>query len=207
MTRSSLPRPMDNESAVASPLPFPAPGSAGVLLWGPGQAFLLPLYGGRCLRFMRVVLASIHPPRTPPLRVEVGLSEVEAARSGSSAGGPGLGEGALHLGDNSLAIQLFQKGAIFSYLSIRLFIANRVTGVEGWGGRPALTEALGAQPQPWGAQGSASGPEVDLLLEFPGPSPKAGGGGTTCECVHTRVSASVSVRVWMSIEVHARAHA
>lgn len=75
-------------------------------------------------------------------------------------GGPGLGEGALHLGDNSLAIQLFQKGAIFSYLSIRLFIANRVTGVEGWGGRPALTETLGAQPQPWGGQGSAPRPGV-----------------------------------------------
>lgn len=81
--------------------------------------------------------------------------------------GAGLREGSLHLGDNSLAIQLFQKGAIFSCLSIRLFIANRVTGVEGWGGRPALAEALGGQS-------SASGPAVEPLLGFPGPRPRPG---------------------------------
>ena len=69
----------------APPLSSPAPGSARVLLWGPGRAFLLPLYGGRCLCFMRGVLASIHPPRTPPPRVEVGLNEVGAAGSGRSA--------------------------------------------------------------------------------------------------------------------------
>ena len=69
----------------APPLSSPAPGSARVLLWGPGRAFLLPLYGGRCLCFMRGVLASIHPPKTPPPRMEVGLNQVGAAGSGRSA--------------------------------------------------------------------------------------------------------------------------
>lgn len=102
---------------------------------------------------------------------------------------PGLGKGSLHLGDNSPAIQLFQKGAIFSCLSVRLFIANRVTGVEGLeGGRPALAEALGGQ-------GSASGPAVEPLLGFPGPCPQAGGGGMCAHlCEHFGECARVDAR-------------
>lgn len=57
-----------------------------------------------------------------------GASQRGAARWGRAARGTSLGEGFLRLRDDRPAIQLFKKGAIFSYLSIRLFTANRVVG-------------------------------------------------------------------------------
>lgn len=111
---------------------------------------------------------------------------------GGVPGVPGLGKGSLHLGDNSPAIQLFQKGAIFSRLSVRLFIANRVTGVEGLGGGGLLWQRL------WGARALPVAQRLNPYWGSQGPAPRPGVVG----CVHTCVSTLVSVHVWMPVDAH-----
>lgn len=142
---------MDNKSVVASPLPSRAPGSARALLWGPGLPSCSLSRGGRCLRFMRDVLASIQPPRTLPPRVEVGLSEVEAARSGSSARGGLVWGRALSIWEITVWPFSYFKKEQFSPISASGFLLQ--IGSQGWrGGEGGLLSR-----RPWGPSLSPGG--------------------------------------------------
>lgn len=126
-----------------------------------------------------------------------GASQRGAARWGRAARGTSLGEGFLRLRDDRPAIQLFKKGAIFSYLSIRLFTANR-----SWGSRPAWGGGAGREALSEGAGLTRGGLGAQLQPRGEGP-----GVVGQCVCAHSCVSTCVFVSVCGCACTHVCVHA